>query len=110
MGEVRVPDSSRRPFLEISAGLTGRVLVNGDSEDFANFVEYERLYGANERPAMKSFAPILKYEGGHGELERLLRLAPVVDIRDSIQRARGRIAARAEKSNPTMNRGSADAS
>jgi hypothetical protein len=47
---------------------------------------------------MKPFAPVLKYQGGRGELERLLRLAvsPVVDIRDPIQRARARIAARAE--------------
>jgi len=72
--------------------------VTADREDFANFVEYERLYGADERPAMKPFAPILKYKGGRGELERLLRLAvsPVIDIRDPILRARDRIAARAE--------------
>jgi Hint domain len=74
------------------------LLVSNDREDFANFVEYERLYGADERSAMKPFAPVLKYKGGRGELERLLRLAvsPVVDIRDPIQRARARIAARAE--------------
>jgi Hint domain len=74
------------------------LLVSNDREDFANFVEYERLYGAGERSAMKPFAPVLKYKGGRGELERLLRLAvsPVVDIRDPIQRARARIAARAE--------------
>ena len=74
------------------------LLVTADREDFANFVEYERLYGADERPAMKPFAPILKYKGGRGELERLLRLAvsPVIDIRDPILRARDRIAARAE--------------
>ena len=57
-----------------------------------------RRPGGAERPAMKPFAPVLKYKGGRGELERLLRLAvsPVVDIRDPIQRARARIAARAE--------------
>jgi hypothetical protein len=66
-------------------------------EDFANFVEHEMLYGRDEQPAMKPFAPVLKYEGGRGELERLLRLAvsPVVDVRDPIQRARARLAARA---------------
>jgi hypothetical protein len=78
--------------------LAETLLIGGDREDFANFVEYERLYGADERPAMKPFAPIIKYKGGRGEVERLLRLAvsPVVDIRDPSQRARDRIAARAE--------------
>jgi hypothetical protein len=72
------------------------LLITNDREDFANFVEYERLYGSDERPAMKPFAPILTYKGGRGELERLLRMAvsAVVDIRDPIQRARARIAAR----------------
>jgi hypothetical protein len=74
------------------------LLVTNDREDFANFVEYEMLYGVNERPAMKPFAPILKYRGIRGELDRWLRLAasPVVDICDPIQRTRERIAARAE--------------
>ena len=74
------------------------LLVTNDREDFANFVEYERLYGVDERPPMKPFAPILKYRGVRSELERWLRLAasPVVDICDPIQRTRERIAARAE--------------
>jgi hypothetical protein len=69
-----------------------------DREDFANFVHYERLYGVDERLAMKPFAPILRYKGGRGELERILRLAlsPVVDIRDPIQKVRARLAAIAE--------------
>jgi Hint domain len=73
------------------------MLITDDREDFANFVEYERLYGADKRPAMTPFAPVLRYEGGRGELERLLRLAVsrVVDIRDPIQRTRDRIAAKA---------------
>jgi hypothetical protein len=72
--------------------------VTTGREGFANFVEYERLYGNEERPAMKPFAPVLDYHGGRAELEGLLRLAlsPVVDVRDPIQRARDRIAARAE--------------
>ena len=73
-------------------------LVTGDREHFSNFVEYERLYGADQGPAMKPFAPILNYTGARGELERLLQLAvsPVIDIRGPILRARNRIAARAE--------------
>jgi len=48
------------------------LLVSSDREDFPNFIEYERLYGADERPAMNPFAPIIRYRGGCGELERLL--------------------------------------
>jgi Hint domain len=74
------------------------LLVTSDREHFTNFVEYERIYGAEKRAAMKPFAPILKYEGSHGELERLVRsvVSPVVDIRDPTLRARDRIAARAK--------------
>lgn len=74
------------------------LLVTDDRETFANFVAYEKLYGTDERPAMKPFAPILKYTGARGELERLLRLAasPIVDMRDPILRARKRIGARSE--------------
>jgi hypothetical protein len=74
------------------------LLVTTGREGFANFVEYERIYGKEERPAMKPFAPVLDYLGGRAELEGLLRLAlsPMVDVRDPIQRARDRIAARAE--------------
>ena len=79
-------------FAEGAAAET--MLIKDDREDFANFVEYERLYGIDKQPAMKPFAPVLKYEGGRGELKRLLRLAAshVVDVRDPIQRARDRIA------------------
>jgi len=72
--------------------------VTNDREDFANFIDYERMYGRDEAVAMKPFAPILRYEGGRGEVERLLRLAlsPVVDVRDPIQRVRVRLATRAE--------------
>jgi hypothetical protein len=66
-------------------------------EDFGNFVEYERLYGSEERPAMKPLAPIVSY-GGRAELKGLVRLAlsPIADVLDPVQRARCRIAARAE--------------
>jgi hypothetical protein len=72
--------------------------VTTSREGYANFVEYERLYGSDERPAMTPFAPRLQYYGGRAELQGLLRLAlsPLVDVRDPIQRARARIDARAE--------------
>jgi hypothetical protein len=46
---------------------------------------------------MKPFAPIFNY-GIRAELQGLLRLplSPIIDARDPVQRARDRIAARAE--------------
>jgi hypothetical protein len=75
--------------------------VTTDREAFANFIEHERLYGREEQPAMKAFAPVLGYRGGREELRGLLRLAvsPIVDVRDPIQKAYDRIAARAELAN-----------
>ena len=76
-------------------------LVNGSTnrERFTNFVEYERLYGTGPLPAMTPYAPIFAYDGGRAELKALLRLAvsPLVDVRDPIQVAYSRIAARAEE-------------
>ena len=76
-------------------------LVNGSTnrEKFTNFVEYERLYGTGPLPAMTPYAPIFAYDGGRAELKALLRLAvsPLVDVRDPIQVAYSRIAARAEE-------------
>lgn len=82
-------------FAEGAPAETG--LPTDNRESFYNFVEYERLYGNEERPKMKPFAPIFNYGGG-AELKGLLRLAlsPIVDIRDPVQRARQRLDARAE--------------
>jgi hypothetical protein len=72
------------------------LLIDNDREHFGNFVQYEELYGVGNERAMQPFASRLEYLGPRGELNRLLRLAvsPVVDIRDPIQKARARIAAR----------------
>jgi Hint domain len=74
------------------------LLVDNDREHFGNFVQYEQLYGDGNEDAMKPFAPRLEYQGPGGELNRLLRSAvsPVIDVRDPIQKARARIAARSE--------------
>jgi hypothetical protein len=74
------------------------LLVTNGREHFGNFIQYEELYGAGDQPAMQPFAPCLEYNGARGELSRLVRSAvsPVVDIRDPIQKARARIAARSE--------------
>ncbi len=75
------------------------LLVIDGRETFANFFEYERLYGSTPQPPMKPFAPVLGYAGGRAELQGLLRLglSKIVDVRDPIQRVRDRIAARAAR-------------
>jgi hypothetical protein len=67
-------------------------------EHFANFVEYEKLYGVDDGRVMQPFAPRIEYDGVGGDFRRLLRSAvsPIVDVRDPIQKARARIAARSE--------------
>jgi Hint domain len=72
------------------------LLVKAGREMFDNFVEYERLYGVDDRPTMRPFAPIASYNGGRSELKALLRRAafPIVDMRDPVQVAFDRIAAR----------------
>jgi hypothetical protein len=74
------------------------LLTHDGREQFGNFVEHEKLYGVGNERAMQPFAPRIEYRGVSGELNRLLRSAvsPVVDIRDPIQKARARIAARGE--------------
>jgi hypothetical protein len=48
------------------------LVING-RENFANFAEYERLYGNTLRPPVKPFASYLGYAGGRAELQGLLR-------------------------------------
>lgn len=75
------------------------LLVTGEygREHFSNFAEYQRRYGRDTAPAMEPFAPVLGYFGGRDHLKALLRLgvSPVVDVRDPIQVAYDRLAARA---------------
>jgi hypothetical protein len=67
-------------------------------ENFSNFVQYERLYGAERRSTMTPFAPILRYNGRRQELKGLVRslISNVVDVRDPIQIAYDQLAKRAE--------------
>jgi len=60
-----------------------------------NLGDYQDLYG--EHKVMPAFAPICSYSGGRAEVRGLLRLAAsrFVDVRDPIQIAYDRIAARA---------------
>jgi hypothetical protein len=66
-------------------------------DNFSNFMQYERLYGA-ERSEMTPFAPILRYHGRRQELKGLVRslISNVVDVRDPIQIAYDQLAKRAE--------------
>jgi hypothetical protein len=61
-----------------------------------NLGEYREFYGS-EHEVMPAFVPICQYNGGRAELRGLLRLAAsrFVDVRDPIQIAYDRIAARA---------------
>jgi Hint domain-containing protein len=67
-------------------------------DNFSNFIEYERLYGAERQPKMTPFAPILRYNGRRQELKGLVRslVSDVVDVRDPIQIAYDELAQRAE--------------
>jgi len=73
---------------------------DGDSEreSFSNFVQYERLYGAERQPKMTPFAPILEYRNRRQRMQGLARslISNVVDVRDPIQIAHDQIARRAE--------------
>jgi len=76
------------------------LLVTDGRERFGNFVEYERLYGKQAGPAMVPYAPVLAYSSTRAHLKALLRLgaSQLVDMRDPIQVAYDRIAARAKSS------------
>ena len=67
-------------------------------ESFSNFVQYERLYGAERQSKMTPFAPILKYRGRRQEFKGLVRsaISNVVDVRDPIQIAYDQLAKRAK--------------
>jgi hypothetical protein len=67
-------------------------------EDFSNFVQYERLYGVEDRSRMTPFAPILGYRDRHEKMKGLVRslISNVVDVRDPVQIAYDQLAKRAE--------------
>jgi hypothetical protein len=67
-------------------------------DNFSNFMQYERLYGAECQSEMTPFAPILRYRGRRQELKGLVRslVSNIVDVRDPIQIAYDQLAKRAE--------------
>jgi hypothetical protein len=71
---------------------------DSERENFSNFVQYERLYGAERRPKMTPFAPILAYRNRRQKIEGVARslISNIVDVRDPVQIAHDQIARRAE--------------
>lgn len=71
---------------------------NSEREHFSNFVQYERLYGAERQSKMTPFAPILGYRNRRQRIQGLARslISNVVDLRDPIQIAHDQIARRAQ--------------
>jgi Hint domain len=69
-----------------------------EREHFSNFVQYERLYGAEPQPKMTPFAPILGYRNRREKIEGVARslISNIVDLRDPVQIAQDQIAKRAE--------------
>src|SRR5262249_25972493 len=51
-------------------------------ESFSNFIQYERLYGAERQSKMTPFAPILRYHGRRQELNGLL--IPILRLSDRL--------------------------
>jgi hypothetical protein len=77
---------------------------DGTNRDyFSNFIQYERLYGAERQSKMRPFAPILRYHGRR-QLKGLVRslISNVVDVRDPIQIAYDQLAQRGNHS-PRLN-------
>nr|WP_046862033.1 Hint domain-containing protein [Microvirga massiliensis] len=75
------------------------LLQDSDHESFTNFIEYERLYSKEPRPAMTPFAPLVGYDSAREHLRALmlLGLSPLLQVRDPLKDAYERIAARAEE-------------
>jgi hypothetical protein len=71
---------------------------DSEREHFSNFVQYERLYGAERQPKMAPFAPILGYRNRRQKIEGVARslISNIVDVRDPVQLAYEQIARRAE--------------
>src|SRR5262249_24682198 len=79
-------------------GALVEIYDGSNRDDFSNFIQYERLYGAERQSKMTPFAPVLRYHGRRQELNGLLRslISNVVDVRDPIQIAYDQLAQRAE--------------
>ena len=77
------------------------LMPSNDHKGFSNFKEYTRIYGAEVRSDVTSYAPVLGYNGGKQNVVALVRLAVshVADVRDPIQVVYDRIVSRAKLQN-----------
>jgi hypothetical protein len=73
---------------------------DSNREGFSNFVQYERLYGAEPPSEMTPFAPVLEYRTRREKIEGIAKLliSNIVNVRDPLQIAHNQIARRAEAS------------
>jgi hypothetical protein len=71
---------------------------DSNREGFSNFVQYERLYGAEPQSEMTPFAPILEYRTRREKIEGIAKIliSNIVNVRDPLQIAHNQIARRAE--------------
>jgi hypothetical protein len=74
------------------------LMPSNDHKGFSNFKEYTRIFGAEIRTEVASYAPVLGYNGGKQNVVALVRLAVsrVADVRDPIQVVYDRIVSRAK--------------
>ena len=86
-------------ILAEGAAVETHLLRDSNYEHFTNFVDYKRLYPAEQQVDMAPFAPVVGYEGGREHLKALIRMgvSPFVTMRDPVREAHERIAARAEE-------------
>ena len=92
-------DLDTHEVIYAEGALVESFLDNGSNrESFSNFVQYERLYGAEPERKMTPFAPILEYRNRSQRIAGAARslVSNVVDVRDPIQIAHDQIARRAE--------------
>ncbi|CCM76452.1 Hint domain-containing protein [Rhizobium mesoamericanum] len=85
----------------IAEGAAAETFHPSDSncENFANFVDYERLYAGELREPMTSYATVLGEEGGWQHLKALLLLgaSPLMPMSDPFEDAYGKINAQAKE-------------
>jgi Hint domain len=79
-------------------------------DNFSNFMQYERLYGAERQSKITPFAPILRYHGRRQELNGFVRslISNVVDVRDPIQIAYDQLPASGNDAGLTVGPGRTD--
>ena len=78
--------------------------LGSNRETFANFEDFERIYGVEQHSNKTPYAPIAGYFGGRDEAIGLIRsfVSHVIDVRDPIQIAWDHFAARTSGAQTSM--------